>query len=312
MRMDPFDLETLVSLRAMMHALDPRSTPTLTPMGPQHHPRSIALMPGSFNPPTAAHLLFAESALSEGYDRVVFTLALQTAGKVPGGLIPEDRIIALDTVSGDACSIALSSHGLYADQAEAAGRIFPGAEIGFLVGSDKVGQIFAQEWYEDRSEALNRLFSRAHLVVAPRADQGEALRAVLDDPRNRPWAPSVNVMRLHPSVADLSSTRVRGLLHSGADPSGLVPAAVASLLVSIAAFGPPITLGNEEVDAYALRARAVTLFADDRSAAAALDLRTLLADAVSGSSAGRSARAALAAGATDVLLSRYAFATARP
>lgn len=306
--MEPFEHASVFALRAFLERLDPEGLPTLDMLVPVTGCRSVALLPGSFNPPTAAHVLLAERALHEGFDCVVFVLARRTAGKQRSGLILEDRLAAMraacDEGFDEGFGIAACSHGLYADQAEAAARAFPGAELTFLVGSDKVVQVFEAGWYEDRAAALGRLFDAARLLVAPRWDQEELLRETLQAPRNRPWADGISVLRLHPAVSDLSSTRVRGLLRSGADPAGLVPPAVADLLAGIGAFASPLALGGEEVDRYDARARLVDLLWRARGPeASTAELDRLMRVALAGDEEGRAFRDTLRA-FPDRVLSR--------
>lgn len=298
--MDPFDLATLFAYRETMDGLDQQGRPTIASLGPVRRCRSVALLPGSFNPPTAAHLMLAERALRDGYDCVMFLLAKRPAGKEPSGLIPEDRLLALRSIADGAASIGVSSHALYAEQAEAAADVFGDAELSFLVGSDKVLQIFDPVWYDDRDAALDRLFARARLVVAPRSDHARALSRCLDDPDNDPWTRNVSTIRLHPAVCDLSSTHVRGMLRAGAEPSGLVPPAVAAFLASVHAFAPPKVIGAENVDAYEMRARLIdALWRLNGRLSRALDLRALMDLALGADEDGDRFRAALHAGATD-------------
>src|SRR3989442_808394 len=155
--MDAYDLPTLFAHREVLEALDPDGPPRLAALRGSPTFGSIAILPGSFNPPTAAHLLLAE------------------------------------------------------------------------------------------------LFARARLVVAPRTDDGRMVREILERPENRRWSSRVSILPLHPAVSDLSSTRVRGLLQAGADPTGLVPSAVGTFLADVGAFAQPIRTGAEEVDRYTVR-----------------------------------------------------------
>jgi nicotinic acid mononucleotide adenylyltransferase len=297
---DPFHVGSLFTLRTFVRSLDPSGAPTLATVAPVPSCRMLALLPGSFNPPTAAHLLFAERALGEGFDRVVFTYAVRTLGKDRSGLIPEDRLLAVRAMTENSFDLGACSHGLYADQAEAALRAVPGAEVALLVGSDKVLQIFEDRWYDDREAALERLFGSASLVVAPRSDHEDALRDVLEEPRNRRFRDRVQVLRLHPAVADLSSTRVRGLLRAGADPAGLVPAGVAEMLGETRAFARTVPVGAEEVDAYALRADLIDLLWGSRTGdGVSIDLRALWRIGLSETEAGRRLRGRLADGSAD-------------
>jgi nicotinamide-nucleotide adenylyltransferase len=294
---DPYNLDSIFSLRAKWEELDAASSPTILPLKRPGQCRTVALLPGSFNPPTAAHLLLAERALREGFDCVLLLLARNTVGKELSGLSPEDRLLAMRAAADSMFAVGASSHGLYADQAEAAGRLYPNAEITFLVGSDKVVQIFDARWYHDRDDALERLFAKARLVVAPRSDQGELLREVLGDPKNRRYADGVSVLRLHPAVSDLSSTRVRGLLRAGAEPAGLVPSSVADLLTAMRAFAPPIVIGSEEIDAYAIRSKLIDMLWRSRGPMSGeVDLRGLITTALSATPEGARLRALLSTG----------------
>jgi hypothetical protein len=98
-------------------------------------------------------------------------------------------------------------------------------------------------------------------------------------------------------VSDLSSTRVRGLLRSGADPLGLVPPRVADILSEVRAFMPPLIVGQEEVDAYDMRARLLDLLWSTRAERSSrADLRTLVRIATSHTDPGRRLRRMLLEG----------------
>lgn len=297
--MDPYDLRALFAHRDVLEGLDPNGQPTLVPLEPAGPCRSVALLPGSFNPPTAAHLLLAERARHEGFDGVFLVLARRTIGKEPAGLVLEDRLLALRTLNGGrGLGVAACSAGLYADQAEAAARLFPGADIALLTGSDKVIQVFDERWYDDRAASLDRLFATARLLVAPRAKDGERVREILARPGNRRWADRVDVLALHPAVSDLSSTRARGILQAGADTCGLVPEAVAAVLAEIGAFAPPRIVGDEEVEPYRVRAALLdALWGVREWAERSADFRALWEVALGASEEGCRIREALRDGA---------------
>ncbi len=300
MIVDAHNLQTIFAMRALWEKLDPAGAPAIATLKPPSPRRNVALLPGSFNPPTAAHMLLAERALQEGFDCVILLLARNTVGKQPSGLIPEDRLLAMRALTGGSFGVGASTHGLYADQTEAAQALYPDAEITFLVGSDKVEQIFDPRWYDDPDRALERLFGSARLVVAPRADQGELLRSVLDAPQNRRFADRVSILRLHPAVSDLSSTRVRGMLRSGAEPAGLVPPRVAELLTAMRAFAPPIVIKDEEVDAYGIRTKIIEMLWRTRGPeSSSADLHELVTTALSATPEGSKLRETLANGGAE-------------
>lgn len=283
-------------MRGLLDGLDTAGSPRLKTLTPAPPVRSVALLPGSFNPPTAAHVLLADRALAEGFDAVVFVLARTTLGKARNGLISEDRLFAMRAAGRDRILAGVCSHGLYVEQARAAASAFPNAEITFLLGSDKIRQIFERHWYADREASLRELFSLARFIAAPRGNDHDDLSTVLTGIDATRYARQIEVMRLHPAVTDLSSTRVRGLLRSGADPTGLVPAEVAPILSATKAFAPPLLIGDEEVDAYELRSRLIDLLWQERQQIGSVDIRHLLRIALSRTEPGRRFRSMLAAG----------------
>jgi nicotinic acid mononucleotide adenylyltransferase len=295
---DAYDLPTLFSHREVLESLDPDGPPRMVALRSSPTLGSMALLPGSFNPPTAAHLLLAERARREGFGCVLFVLARNTVDKEASGMIPEDRLLSLRFVAQRAgMGVAVCSAGLYGDMAAAAARLFPSTEIAFLVGSDKVAPIFDGTYYEDRETALDALFSRARLIVAPRTDDGEIAREILDREENRRWANQVSILPLHPAVSELSSTRVRGMLQAGADPTGLVPSAVGTFLAETGAFASATARNSEEIDRYRLRARLIEILWSARDwAERAADLRMLVQLAAEPTDVGKRLRAMIANG----------------
>ncbi|MFP5224380.1 MAG: nicotinate-nicotinamide nucleotide adenylyltransferase [Actinomycetota bacterium] len=288
--LDGFDAASIATLRSILGRLDPEGTPELVPLQPARKNGAVALIPGSFNPPTSAHSALAELARSEGYRSSWFVYARRTLAKAPSGLIPEDRLLAMRLACSDGVGTAVSSHGLLVDQAEAAWRAFDAGEIGFVIGSDKFEQLFEDRWYPDRDEALERLFARAVVIVAPRHGHGEKVRYLLQRPDVRRFSSRIEVRHLHPSVSEISSTRVRQILRAGGPPTGLVPTGVEALLRDTGAFGPPTKIGREDVDRYQLRQRLLGLVLDGRCTRDAPDLHSLWRLALDPGEAGRSLR----------------------
>jgi nicotinamide-nucleotide adenylyltransferase len=201
-------------------------------------------VPGSFDPMTVAH-----AALAEGLEMdlvlLVYSPATLPKEAAPSGpphpplLDEEDRVasmLAWSTRRPDT-GVGICSHGLYADQAEAAAAAFPRAQLVFGVGSDKVLQLFDPRWYGDRDADLDRLFALAEVAYAVRAGDREHLQATLR--RNRRWAPRLRRIELPPRIAGLSSRAVRAAVARGEDVSGSVPPEVLPFVLSSA--GPPGT-----------------------------------------------------------------------
>lgn len=292
--MDAYDLATLFSFRATLRSTSDQ--PALRfPSAPPPPVRRVAILPGSFNPPTSAHLLLAERALGDAFDLVVFVLSARPAEKSAAGLMPEDRLLAVRAASPAGAAIGVAVAGLCVDQAEAACEAFDGAEVSVLVGSDKLAQILEPGWYADREAALDRLFACARLLVAPRGDGPDAVERILSATAPRRWVERVSVLPLHPAVGDLSSTRVRGLLGSGADPAGLVAPAVAAILAETRAFAGPDP--ENGIDHYATRVTVFDALWDARDwAVANADFRALCKVASSPTRDGAALRERLRAG----------------
>lgn len=262
---DAGTLAEIIRPRGLIAGLDPAGPPAAVLVAGDLPvaARRVGVLPGSFNPPTEAHTALIEVALAAGLiDAGVDLLSVRTVDKEQvSGLRLEDRLIALDRLiagrSGRAA--VLVNSGLYVDHVAAlrASLLPPAAEIVFLVGFDKILQIFDPKYYDDRDEALRRLFADASILVAPRAGQDDRdLAALLDRPENRPFAGRVAPLPLpHGLVApDLSATQVREALAAGRPPPGLADP-VARFLRAIGAFTPPVAVGGEHVDRYQLRHR---------------------------------------------------------
>jgi nicotinamide-nucleotide adenylyltransferase len=190
-------------------------------------PDTVGLIPGSFDPMTVAHAALAD-ALRTDLTLFVYSVATLpkeagTGGEVSSPLLaPEDRVASLLAYcdSRPQLGVALSSHGLYVDQAAAAAEAFPGVPIVLGMGSDKVVQLFDPRWYEDRDEALRRLFSRARVAYAIRPGHEERLRRTL---AASPWRTELQRVDLPVSAAAVSSTSVREALRREVDVAGQVP-----------------------------------------------------------------------------------------
>lgn len=261
--LDPFDATSLALLRTMLAGIDPEGEPRMLPLQPLRKARAVCLIPGSFNPPTLAHVALADRALSDGYDGVHFVYAVRTVGKRPNGLLPEDRLLLARIAAPERVGVLVSSVGLLSEIAAVAAKTLAPTDLAIMIGGDKLEQLFEDRWYEDPDAALEQLFGLARVIVAPRRDDAERVAQLI---RTHPrWAPRIEIAHLHPSVAEISSTRVRQVLRSGGDPSGLVPDEVARFLADVAAFAPATLFDGVDTDRYAMRRELFDLVLDGRT-----------------------------------------------
>ena len=160
------------------------------------------MYPGSFDPPTIAHVHLAETAIAQlGLDRVDFAISSQTLGKDDSRLAPiDDRVAELTAISSDNTRIGVitTRHSLVADIAE-------GYEV-IILGADKWHQVLDPVWYADsnaRNEALQRLPLVALAARPPWTMPGE------DPTADPPAGVDVVVLDTDPSHHPVSATDVR-------------------------------------------------------------------------------------------------------
>jgi nicotinic acid mononucleotide adenylyltransferase len=146
----------------------------------------------------------------------------------------EDRLLLLDllTAADGRLGTLLLNRGLYVDQARLIRTAYPLlGELVFLVGFDKIVQIFDPRYYDDRDAALEQLFALATFLVAPRGDdEAPALTLLLDRPENRRFAGAVRPLDLPPSLREVASSAVRSGLADGGQPDQTVPPAVTAFV----------------------------------------------------------------------------------
>jgi nicotinic acid mononucleotide adenylyltransferase len=203
----------------------------------------LAVVPGAYNPPTRAHLALAEAALARGFDAVLFSLGTLTLDKPESGLTLDERLHLLVAIASgrEGLGVVLHNRGLYAEQAEALLRAVPVATpLTFILGMDKIGQIFDPRYYRDFEGSLAALFGRARLLVAPRGPlERSALAAMLGAGPARRFSERVDWLDLDPRWRTLSATAVRDRLVHGEAVEEWLPEPVARYLRQR---GPAFTL----------------------------------------------------------------------
>jgi nicotinic acid mononucleotide adenylyltransferase len=256
-----YDLPRIFALRETVETLDLNAPPMIRvlPPTPLSRLNRVGILCGSFNPLTLAHSELALHACQTfALDYVFFTLAKVTVDKEQvSGMSLEDRLLLLSLYAErhEKVGVVLVNRGLYFEQAAAFQALFGShVQLSFLIGMDKLLQIFDPRYYQDRDAALRQLFSLASLMVANRGDmERESFDQLLDRPENRSYKSSVRFFALPQDLADLSATAVRDALAHGQSANELLPEEVAHFLRITRAYHPPVPQGDKTVDVYTLR-----------------------------------------------------------
>jgi len=273
--------------------------------GVQEH----AVLAGSFNPLTVAHLALVEAALRQlPYSAAWFSLAVRTVDKErPSGACLADRVLMLEAVAQRRpyLGIVLCNHGLYVEQAEAlhGSVLTSGQNLTFVVGFDKIVQIFDPRYYQDRDTELLKLFRLAHFLVAPRNAHGvQELAELLEQPENRPFRHAVAPLAMGgvPHHETLSSTKVRETCARGGPIAGLVPPEIERFIAETGLYTSPVQLPDgEAVDRYALRLQVLhALFARPSEPCSNAEFHAVLQAACESSPRGMRLRQLLASAAS--------------
>lgn len=250
-----FDLKSLFGFRKTLEELGTLPAPRAALVGEPGSIRQgrVGILPGSFNPPTSAHLDLCLAARNHfKLDYVVFSLSSVIIDKErTEGLCQEDRLLLLSLLaqSHDWMAVAAANRGLYSEQVLGFRELFgKGVQLFFIVGMDKVIQIFDAQYYTDRDAALKTLFFEAQLIAANRGESSaEDLRRLLERGENQAYEGRVYPLTLPASLQDVSSTTVRKAAVDGSSYEELVPAVIAEFLSATGAYG----------GAYAIRAAAL-------------------------------------------------------
>lgn len=271
---------------------------------------NVAVIAGSFNPATTAHVSLCEGALQQpDIGAVRYSLAVHTVDKeqVTGASL-EDRLcmLAMLAETRSNVGVVLCNRGLYVEQAEALHReiIASGQELVFVVGFDKIQQILDPRYYTDRDASLSRLFSLTRFLVAERDAYGsQALDALLREPANRVYRGRIAELATLPADHDpvLSSTSVRAAHAEGSGEAVdtlAVPAPVHAFIAATGVYGSPVKLPSGEViDPYELRLRILSALFDEPAGSFASDeFLAVVRLATADTAAGRVLRQRLAEG----------------
>ena len=302
-----YDLDRLFALRDRLQSLDSAAPPAacLLSRPLQPPPQRLGILCGSFNPLTLAHVALAQHACRAFHlDQLLYTVAKVTVDKEEvTGMGLEDRLLLLllHVEQHQRLGVALVNRGLYFEQAQAFQSLFD-TRVGlfFIVGMDKLVQILAARYYQDREAALDQLFALTSLVVANRGDMArQAFDALLQRPDNQPYRDAIHFLPLPGSVTDLSSTTIRKAVSEETNLSAQVPAEVARFLTEARPYAAP----GSKIDPYPVRLALFDRLAAVRDwAARNVDFRQLLSQACTPSPRGRTLRGATTGRALQALI----------
>lgn len=253
-------------VQALLNSLHPENDAVALAIPGSPQPRGeIIVFPGSFNPPTNAHLALLKQARrfarARGEMMLYAAFSKQTVDKerVERPLLL-DRVILLEQLLKTRlphAGILLFNRGLYVEQAQALHASFSQIKrIFFLMGFDKIVQILDPRYYEDREVALSQLFALAELLVAPRGGGGQReIHELLAQPRNQKYARFIHVTPFDPAYRDISSTHIRqgNRVHTHE-----IPQEVRAFMQETRAYAPPLPRSHgKPVDYYEERVRAL-------------------------------------------------------
>jgi len=221
-------INRLKQIQSLLDQLNPEGAPQALIVPGSPIPQGIIIVfPGSFNPPTYAHLALMSQArqyvrshlLSADEQKQIVRLYTAISRHIVDKEAVQrptllDRIMLLDTILRHHLrhtGIMLLNRGLYVEQAQGMRTCFPGVtRLYFLIGFDKIVQILDPRYYKDRDAALRELFALADLLVAPRGNVSqEDLNNLLNKPENIQFARYIHPLPFSAAYRDFSSTRIR-------------------------------------------------------------------------------------------------------
>ncbi|NIO08260.1 MAG: hypothetical protein GTO40_09745 [Deltaproteobacteria bacterium] len=234
-----YNLSRLFKFRDVLEGLDPAAAPRAILVEPSQdfRPSRVGIVAGAFNPPTLAHVELARFAKQRfQLDHVCFSLSRITIEKEQAdGLVQEDRMLLMWLLAGSLgwASLAAVNKGLYFEQARAYRSLFGNnVRIFFVVGMDKVLQIFDPRYYQDRDKALKELFTETQLIVANRGSLGEQeLKKLLGQKENQVYEDRVYPLTLPENLKELTSTELRQRIAHGQSVRDLLPDVVDQFVV---------------------------------------------------------------------------------
>jgi nicotinate-nucleotide adenylyltransferase len=184
----------------------------------------VVLFPGTWNPPSVAHLDIARTALRQA-DEVIWVLPRVFPHKNFEGPDFEARSRMLRTLveQTPGFSAAISRGGLYAEIAEEAREHFgPEPEIALVLGRDAAERIAA--WNYGKPGVFENFIQRYKLLVAARGG---------DYRPGAQHAEFIFPLAMESSWDDVSSSEIRRRIAAGEAWRHLVPPQIAAIVESL-------------------------------------------------------------------------------
>jgi nicotinate (nicotinamide) nucleotide adenylyltransferase len=180
-------------------------------------PRRVGILPGSFNPPTIAHLGLVAAAQTH-VDEVVCVLPQVFPHKEYFGASLEQRVELLQAAGWTLpYSIATSERGLFIDIArECREHYGPETKLCFLCGRDAAERIMT--WDYGRPGVVGQMLQEFELLVAPRGGQYRPPPELCE---------RIRCLDIRGDVEQVSSTEVRSRIARGEPWEHLVPEPIA-------------------------------------------------------------------------------------
>ena len=241
---DFYNLTRLFHFREILEGLSPDSSPKAVIVEPSQDiaPGRVGILCGAFNPTTLAHIELVRCAKERfQLDHVFLTLSRITIDKEKvEGLSLEDRMLLLSLMAKELgwASLAAVNKGLYFEQARAFRTLLGNkARLFFVVGMDKVMQIFDPHYYQDRDKALKGLFTEVQLIAANRGPLGEnELKEFMSRKENQVHEDRVYPLTLPEGLKDLTSTDLRTRIAKGESVQGHLPKVVEKFVNTTGAY----------------------------------------------------------------------------
>ncbi len=179
----------------------------------QGKPRSVGILPGSFNPPTIAHLELAQAA-GRSVDALIWVVPRAFPHKDYSGATLEQRIEMLESAGLEIPhAIAVTDQGLFIDIGrECREHYGPEARLAFVCGRDAAERILT--WDYGRPGVVEEMLGEFELLVAPRGGHF----APPAEYRDR-----IHALEVGSGHEEVSSTEVRERIARGEPWEHLVP-----------------------------------------------------------------------------------------